>query len=161
MAMIWIETGLRIALVLSTVASALGNCRGGEHPFLIVQICLRDANNVDSFRQEMELIAQSEGMRFIDGSEETRENLAMIDKEGRVHRRDGPIIHFGVDRSDGMGVTAANFGDLGYQVALGFSEGSHSEEARMFARRVINRLARHWRVESVPPGMGAQPLRDC
>jgi hypothetical protein len=146
---------------LLALAGALAGCGEGKHPFLIAQICLGDAENLATFTREMRIIAQAENMRFIEGSAETKADLAVIDPEGISHELDGPVIHMGVERGDGMGVDAGNLGLPGYQVALGFSEGSSPDEARRFARTVVSRLARRWHVKTVPPGVGAQPMRGC
>jgi len=60
-----------------------------------------------------------------------------------------------------MGVTAGNLGLPGYEVALGFSEGSSGAEAREFANKVVKRLEQHWQVEIVPAGTGAKPMGGC
>jgi hypothetical protein len=147
-------------VAFSIVTSMLAAC-GGKNSFLIVQICLGDPQNLAAFTREMQVIARSENMRFIDGSEETRDNLAAMNKEAGLPERAGPVIHMAVRARDSLGVTAANWGWPGYQVALGFSEGFRPRKARLFAERVVSRLEEHWRVERVPAGMGAQPMRNC
>ena len=127
----------------------------------MVQICLRDAQNLARFMHEMRSIASSENMRFIDSSADTKANLDVIDREQVAHEFDGPVISMAVERGDGMRVGASNLSLPGYQVALGFSEGRNAEEARRFAARVVRRLAVHWRVEPVPDGKGAKPLPNC
>lgn len=156
---IW-QGWLRAARMLA-VAPILIACTGGSYPFLMVQLCLGDEANLAAFTREMQSIAAAESMRFIDGSEETRASLASIDKQGLSHDPGGPVIHMGVERDDGVGVTAANLGLNGYQVALGFSGGSQPADAALFARRVVDRLSERWRVQTVPAGQGAFPLPNC
>jgi hypothetical protein len=143
------------------MAGALAGCTPGKHPFLMIQICLGDADNLAAFTREMQAIAKNENMKFIDGSDETTADLAVIDAKGGAHDPNGPVIHMAVERGDSMGMSAGNLGLPGYQVALGFSEGSNPNEARMFVKRVVGRLAERWRVETVPPGRGAQPMENC
>jgi len=146
---------------LLALAGALAGCGEGKHPFLMVQICLGDAESLATFTREMRIMARAENMRFIEASAETKADLAVIDSKGNTHELNGPVIHMAIEGGDGVGVDAGNLGLPGYQVALGFSEGSRPDEARKFARTVVSRLERHWRVAAVPPGVGAQPMRNC
>jgi hypothetical protein len=61
--------------------------------------------------------------------------------------------------NSGMG--AGNVGLPGYQVAMGFAEGSNAVEARDFANRVLTRLRQHRGIEVVPAGAGAGPMAGC
>jgi hypothetical protein len=60
-------------------------------------------------------------------------------------------------------VTAGNLGLPGYQVALGFSEGSNPSDAHRFAQMVVSKLEEHWHVEIVPDPAksGALPMKNC
>jgi hypothetical protein len=148
-------------LALLAITPILGDCVEGKYPFLMVQLCLRDAESLALFTRSMQSIAQAENMTFHDGSEITVEILNEMDKENRVHDPRGPVIHLDIGDNYGIGVTAANLGLPGYQVALGFSEGSRPEEARRFARRVVDQLSARWQIQAVPDGEGAQPLQNC
>ena len=79
---------------------------------------------------------------------------------GALHQS-GPFINMGVEGEDGMGLTAGNLSLPGYQVAVGFGDGSDPVRARAFAERVVNRLKTRWDVETVPAGEGAFPLKAC
>ncbi len=127
----------------------------------MVQICLGDGQNVTAFEHEMEDIARSENMTLEDMSEGIKQDLEIIDPQGNVHDRTRPLTELRIRRPDGMGVSAGNLSLPTDQVLLGFSEGASPVEARRFATRVVNRLARRWRIETVPAGQGAQPLRNC
>jgi hypothetical protein len=139
----------------------LSACEGGKGPFRMVQICLGDAQGVSRFVEEMKSIAKSENMEYVDGSANTRRGLDNIGYAGSERKNGSPLIHVGVERRDTMGVTAGNLGLPGYQVALGFSEGSNPAEARAFADRTVKRLSQRWKVEVVPDSMGAKPLPGC
>jgi len=123
----------------------------------MVQICLGNEQGLKDFTDRMRSVARSEQMTFVDGSSDTKKDLETM---GAL-RQAGPIIHMGVEREDGLGLTAGNIGLPGFQVAVGFSEGSNPPEAHAFAKRVIDLLETQWRVETVPPGKGALPLKSC
>jgi hypothetical protein len=152
---------ISLLLIFGVMTAAISACAEGKRPFLMVQICLGDARNLALLKQEMRAVAQIESMRFIDGSAETKRGLDIVDKEGAAHELNGPVIHMAVERPDSMGVGASNLGLPGYQVVLGFSEGSNPQEARQFAGRVVDRMAANWRIHTVAPGTGAMPLEDC
>jgi hypothetical protein len=69
----------------------------------------------------------------------------------------------GFYRRDGVGLTVTNLGLPGYQVAVGFSEGSNSVDAHRLAQMVKSKLAEHWHVEDVPnpATSGAFPIANC
>ncbi|HZF93413.1 MAG TPA: hypothetical protein VEZ20_00925 [Allosphingosinicella sp.] len=142
--------------------AALFACIEGRHPFIMVQLCLGDAENLALFRSEMAAAAKAEGMSFNDDEEATKRDLAIIDEKELAHNRAGPTIQMRMRAEDGLGATATNLGLRGYQVAIGFGEGRREPNAaRAFSSRVIARLARHWQVTTVPAGSGAQPLPNC
>ena len=57
------------------------------------------------------------------------------------------VLNLGALRQDGMGVTASELDGPGYQVALGFSEGSNPANARRIAKNFTKGLAERWRTE--------------
>jgi hypothetical protein len=151
-----IKSYILFAFVISLLGLFHG-CTPGKHSFLIVQLCLEDERNLAEFTSMMQLIAQSERMNFVDGSAGTKRDL----KAMGALRQSGPIIHMGVEREDGMSLIAGNIGLSGYQVAVGFSEGSDPSGAHAFADRVVSRLKTRWHVDTVPAGKGAFPLKTC
>jgi hypothetical protein len=125
-------------------------------------LCLRTAQDVTAFTQELQLIAKSEGARFIDDSENTEKNLRAVGNANVDKMISRPVINMGVQRTEGIGLMAGNLG-LGNGVAIGFSEGSNSPEAHKFADRVVSQLGQHWHVEFVPnpAESGARPMANC
>jgi hypothetical protein len=97
-------------------------------------------------------------MSFIDGNASAERDLKAM---GVKTDPSAPVINLGVERKDGMGLTAGNLGLPNYQVALGFSEGSDSAEAHRFADTVVRKVSEHWHVVVVPAGRGALPLVTC
>ena len=154
-----INTYLRIAVFFALTSAFLG-CHEGKRPFRIVQLCLGDRQNLVQFTNILRSVAQLEGMAFIDGSDSTEQDLKAMG-----HKIDPatPTINLGVERKDGMGLTAGNLGLPHYQVALGFSEGSSTSDAKRFADMVVGKLEEHWHVEFVPDPAkaGAAPLKNC
>lgn len=149
---------LWLTACLIVVISTLVACSSGKHPFLMVQICLGDESGLSDFKKDMRLLAAAEKMRFIDNSEATQKAF-----ETTVNDlpRAGPVVNVGILGENGIGAVASDLNVPGYQVTLGFSEGSDPPRAREFAGRVVRMLKRRWQVFQVPPGKGAFPLRDC
>ena len=147
------SVGLAILLLLG--------CAPGKHPFLMVQMCLSNERGVTEFFDEMKSIAAANNMVFLDNSGDTIRELKATGYAG--HERDGgsPAINFAVERKDGQGASAGNLSLPGYQVAVGFSEGSSPAEAQAFANVVVSRLEKHWKIHVVPRGTGAKPMPGC
>ena len=82
------------------------------------------------------------------------ELLSAVVEQFHAHQ---PVPGYAVYRAR-WGLTAANIGLPGYQVAIGFSDGP---DAQAFAKRVIDRLKMQWRVETIPSDKGALPLKSC
>lgn len=149
------------ALAGLAFASALQGCQG-KRAFMIQEVCLRNAEDLSAFTREIHLIADSEGAQFLDRSVDTQKELNTIDHsfEGA---RNKPVINMGFQHTDGVGLTVTNLGLPGYQVAVGFSEGSNPAEARKFAQMVVGKLEEHWHIETVPnpAESGALPMKNC
>lgn len=149
---------MKLYFVLAVTVLMLCTFEGctGKRPFLIVEVCLNDEKGLEQFTDLMRSIAQSEHLKFIDGSAETQHDLTMLKAN-----KNARAINLDIEREDGLGVGAGNLGLPTYQVALGFSEGSNSLESRKFADMVIGELKKKWNVEDVPSGQGAQPMKAC
>lgn len=149
------------AAALIIAAVVLNGCTSGKHPFLMVEMCLSNAQGARVLTDELRSIASAEKLDFIDRSSETERELKTVGYTGKERTANSRVINIGVLRRDGMGLGAGNLGLPGYQVAIGFSEGSNSIEAHQFADRVLKRLGQHWRIDTVPAGTGAKPMVDC
>jgi hypothetical protein len=148
----------RFAAVATLVlAGALVGCTQGKRPFLIVQLCFKDDQELADFTRLVESIAYSEGMVYVDNSGPTERGLAALNAPGRL----APVINIGVHDDDGVGLGVGNLGLPKWQVAVGFSEGSKPAEARRFADAVAGQLRARWHVEAVPEGRGALPIQNC
>jgi len=124
-------------------------------------MCVQNNAGVALLVEELKAVADSKNMKFTDNGEETKRGLEVIGHPDRQRADGSPLINVGVLREDGMGLGAGNLGLPGYQVALGFSEGSDKSQARHFADDVIKLLEQNWHVETVPPGSGAKASPDC
>lgn len=157
-----VSNGLFAAAAVLVVGVAIAGCTPGKRPFLIAQVCLRTAQDVTAFTQELQLIAKSEGARFIDDGKNTEKNLREVGNANVDKMISRPVINMGIERPDGIGLMAGNLG-LGNGVAIGFSEGSNSPEAHKFADRVVSQLGQHWHVDFVanPAEYGALPMANC
>ena len=110
-----IKKALLIALLV-----VLAACLPGKYSFRVAQICLASKETALQLVQEMKQIANEEKMEFLDGSAATARGAEIIGYAD-PGRADGSVtIHIAVERIDGMGVTVANIGLPGYQMAIGF-----------------------------------------
>ncbi len=145
------------------LACVLPGCAPGKRPFLIAQVCLSTAEEVTTFTRELKSIARSEGVKFIDNSENTQNELHAIGNPHLEKTMTRPIINMGIERGHGIGLIANNVGSPGGEVAIGFSEGWNPPAAHQFAQRVIGELKQHWPIEIVPnpAESGALPMTNC
>ena len=124
-------------------------------------MCLSNEQGALQFVDEMKSIAAAENFDFVDNSRNTERELKVVDYAGTERTEGSRVINVGVLRKDGLGLGAGNLGLPGYQVAIGFSEGSNAAEAHDFADRVLARLRQRWQIEAVPSGSGAKPMLGC
>ncbi len=143
------------------VALLLTGCAPGKHPFLMVQMCLSSEQGVEAFVDELRSVAAAEKMEFVDNSRNAEQELKGVGYAGRERTRGNRVIDVRVMRKDGMAIGATNVGLPGFQMAMGFSEGSSAVETQNFANRTLARFRKHWSMESVPSGAGAKPMADC
>lgn len=149
-----------VALIGALGLSLLG-CQGAPGPFLIIQMCVQDRQGLETLRHELRDIATREGMRYLDGSEATKNSIEMM-KSGELRRNDGtPYLNIQLNRGDGVGIGAGNLGLPGYQVALAFNSGNDRREAERISSAVVDRLGQYWQVIPVPEGQGAKPMEGC
>ncbi|GAO40615.1 hypothetical protein SCH01S_49_00290 [Sphingomonas changbaiensis NBRC 104936] len=109
----------------------------------------------------MRQIAQSENLRFIDGSAKTADALKVMGADKYLKSDPARSINVGIVGDRGMGVTAGNLGLPPYQVALGFTEGSDAAKAHRLSSHLVAALSQYWNVEIVPKGRGASPMKAC
>jgi len=148
-------------VLLCSFVACLPACKPGKRPFLIVQLCLKDDENLAAFKNLLESTARSEHMNFIDGSDQTKLDLQSIAEVIHTVPVNNPVINVGVERDDGIGLMAGNLGLHNYEVAVGFSEGLNPSEAHKFANLVVGSLEKRWHVDVVPAGSGALPKDSC
>jgi hypothetical protein len=145
-----------MCLVLS--CSTFG-CTPGKRPFLMVQMCLQDERELADLTRIMKSIAESNGLTFVDRSQETKAELNEIRKSAP----NTPIatLNIGTIDPDGVGFSAGNLGMGSTEVVVGFSEGSNSSKAHLLADTVVKELQLHWKLETVPSDKGAFPNPNC
>lgn len=144
-----------IALLVGFLGFAQG-CSKGKGPFLMVQLCLQNQQNVHLFEDVMHEITIAEHMTYVDRSETTQRELAEL-KVAPPFK----ILNQSGYRADGVGWSAGNIGLSAYEVSIGFSEGSDPVEARKFADMTVAKLRKKWYVYTVPQGKGAVSLKRC
>jgi hypothetical protein len=146
---------------LAVMSLLLIGCAPSKGPFLMVEMCLSNAEGVREFREELKSIASSEKMEFIDNSRNAQRGLETLGNAGNERKDDTSVVDLRVIRGDGTAISAANLGLPGYQMAVGFTEGSGVPPARAIAARTLSRLKMRWTVEPVPNGFGAAPMPGC
>ncbi|WP_165488673.1 hypothetical protein [Dyella terrae] len=145
----------RFVCILIATLGLLSGCTG-KRPFLLVQTCLGSEQSAVMFLSTMKEIAHSEKMSFVDRSKETQADLVRLKKDPGYR-----LINIGVEREDGVGLSAGNLGLSQYEVAIGFSEGSNPAQAHQFADLVVETLKRKWDIHVVPSDRGALPMKGC
>jgi hypothetical protein len=138
---------------------SITGCFYGKRPFLNARVCLTRRDDIVQFVELVRYLGRNEHMTYFDRSAETR--LERAANPNAIARKDGFTVNLGITRPDGMGVTAGELGGSGYQIALGFSDGSNRTEARQFAIAVIREIRKRWPVQVIPGSLGVQPSNDC
>ena len=136
-------------------------CSKPQEAYLTVQLCLQNQNGVEHFLKIMHDTASTEGLKFVDRSAVTEQELNDIRSDKLVKLNRVPTINVGIEGEKGLGVTAGNLGLPSNQVALGFTAGSNAAKAHKLSDRLVGALSQLWRVETVPKGQGVFPMKDC
>jgi len=143
---------------------ALCGCTAGKGPFLQVQMCLTDKSELSDLTAIMQSLAQSEGMKFVDRSDEATKEMEQLNKgvSGLRPFFSGRVVIMSIRRHDGLGMSAGNLDDSLVQFSVGFGEGAADpRDARKFADKAIGMFEQHWDVIPVPAERGAFPLATC
>lgn len=148
-------------LCLAIYVCFVAGCGSGGHSFLTVQGCLIDQRGTADFENRLRAIALDEHMSFLDDSAEVARQLKDSGYAGNERTNGTSVLQIYLRRDDGVGLTATNIGLPGFEVALGFADGSDPRQARAFANRVLENIGASWMLETVPTGMGAMPRGGC
>ena len=136
----------------------LAACTPTKHPFLMVQVCLQNADQLEVLKSELESMARQEGMRYIDRSADTEQEMKRLEV---YEYPDGWLLNVGARAADGFSFGASNFGLGPYDVAIGFN-GDHANKSHSrLAERLVSKLSGIWKVKVVPEGTGAFPDPRC
>lgn len=152
---------LKAFIGVSALALGAFKCSRAQEEFLAVQVCLVDEGGATQFAEIMREVARSEGLRFVDGSAETRDYLKDVREKGQVKLDHLPTINMGIEGEHGLGVTAGNLGLPSNQVALGFTAGRNATKAHKLADHLVQALSQRWRVQTVPKGQGSFAMSSC
>lgn len=152
---------IRVLIGVTAMALGAAKCSHPQEEFMAVQVCLVDEGGAAKFTEIMREVAQSEGLRFLDGSAETRDYLKDVRDKGQVKLEHIPTINMGIEGEDGLGVTAGNLGLPSNQVALGFTAGRDPSKARRLAKHLVRALSQQYRVQTVPHRQGSFALSSC
>ncbi len=143
-------------------AAFMSACSDGrEGPFLTAQLCVQNRAGMQVLVDDLKVIAKARGMSFKDNSDATKRDLETVGYAARERSDGSPVLNVAVGDGDGLSVGATNLGLPGYQVALGFSEGSDATKTSRFAEEVLAQIGKRWSVERLPQGVGALPQAGC
>lgn len=151
-------------LCIAVGASILiAGCGAAQRNNRIVQFCVHDTAGVDDLRTVLRSFADAQSMTFIDNSAQTQADLQRIGVESPPQPEGEPLINMGINGPSGLGVTAGNLGLPGYQVALGFTEGTNAPKGKAFSDALVRELDQRWELVEVPnpDERGAFPLSNC
>lgn len=146
---------LATSIIFVSMLGMLSGCVG-KQPFLEVQLCLHDEQNLELFVGTMKSISQSQGMDYVDRSAASQSELTALNASPNYS-----LINISAFRKDNVGWGAGNLGLSAYEIGLGFSEGTNPAEAHRFADMVVATLKKKWTVYVVPSGRGALPMKNC
>lgn len=162
MSLIGLRRSLRNICALAALLFFLSGCTYEKAgPFLTAQLCVSNEAGMAQLIDELRKVAASRGMEFNDYSARTERELEIVGYPGKERADGSPLLNVVVGRSDGLSVGATNISLPGYQVALGFTEGSSRLETQHFVDDVIQRLEKYWEIERLPAGSGALPKAGC
>jgi hypothetical protein len=156
-----LAAGFKSLGVIASLALILQGCSKMQESFLTVQTCLVDQAGVIQFKSMMRSVAKVEDLKYIDNSAHQGASLKTMEADKLLKRDAALAIDVHIEGPGGMGVTAGNLGLPPYQVALGFTEGSDAAKAHRLSDRLVQALSQRWRVETVPQGKGALPMKTC
>jgi len=148
-------------IIVAALSLSLAGCGRTKNAFTTVQFCVHDRAGAAELVADLKDIASAKHMEFFDSSTATANDLAKSGYRGRERADGSPVINVGVLRNDGLFVGGGNLGLPGYQVQLGFTEGSDRAQSNRFAEEVVARLRQRWPVRVLPPGAAAAPMADC
>ncbi len=143
------------------ILTLLFGCTTGTPTILTVQLCLNDDKGVLHFKDLMRSIADSEHMTFVDGSAESQRDLKIAGAKMDKLDRSGSVINIGINQGHENVMLGGNLGLPTYQVVLGFSGIPNSLDAERFPNIVLKQLASFWRIEKLPAGASALPMKNC
>jgi hypothetical protein len=116
---------------------------------------LGNQQGVDKFVTLLRTAAHENGLSYFDRTEDTTQEYDNL----KLHRPF--VLNIGALRKDGMGVTASAIGGAGYQIALGFSAGTDTNDAHQFATYFLSVLRQRWPTEVFPGSQGVKPSEKC
>jgi hypothetical protein len=124
-------------------------------------MCVVDDPGVAALKGLMRATAATEHLQFIDNGAQEGSDLKATGADKLLKRDASLAIDLHIEGKGGLGATAGNLGLPPYQVALGFTAGSDAAKAHQLAARLIRALSQRWKVETIPAGKGAMPMKSC
>ena len=135
-------------------------CSQGSRPFLIAQVCLHNEADVGRFIDLMRGIARSNGMEFVDRSEQAARELSEVGA-GLESEQRPTFVYVGTVGNEDYGFSAGNLGMPGHQVSIAFTSEHPSNEARQLAAATVKKLREFWKVETQSGAIGARGMAEC
>ncbi len=152
--------GMGSAIGLAVVLLTVSACNPAHAPFRQVQFCFASQSDMSQLKSTLKRIAESEHLAYRDISETAYDQVKATGGLPKQNRNRANFINLYAGRDDGMGFGAGNLGLGDDQVAVGFTAGKDTEDARRLADRTVAELRKTWKVRDVPANSGALPL-DC
>lgn len=158
-----LRPSFRPLCVIAGASILIAACGAAQRNNRIVQFCLYDTAGIDDLRSVLRSFADAQSMTFIDNSGQTEADLRQIGVASPPLPEGEPLINMGINGPSGLGVTAGNLGLPGYQVALGFTDGTNPTKGTAFADALVRELDQTWELVEVPnpDQRGAFPLPNC
>ena len=146
--------------VVSLCSGAIIGCV--VQPDRFYQVCFTSEEDISNFKREIENLAHTSGLKFIDDSEAvTAQNKRLANRLPSMPFQT-PATSVGVRGRNVWFLTAVSFNDAWWQVHIAlFSFGSEKSRAERFANEAVQKLGAVWKLHPVPQDKGAFPLPEC
>jgi len=151
-----IASYLRLMLLLLMLLVSSSCVNNSVNPSQMVQFCLGDENDVDKLIDLLERAASANDMKFINRSSASQLELSRLKKDPGYR-----VINISASRSDGLGFAAGNLGLGAHEIAIGFTNGTSTEESTKFVQSIMNILRSRWSVRPIAEGHGAMKSSEC
>ena len=128
---------------------------------MTVQTCVKNQQGVVEFLKTTRALAKSERLKFVDGSQKTRDALKTMGANKNIKYDISQTLNIALKDGNVIRVMIGNLGLPPYQIVISFF-GDHDDIAtRRLSKNLVKDIAQRWHIETVAQGKGALPMETC